>query len=84
MEQKQIIPDQTTERTTTDVMKTQLEKVLSVKPEIKTVKLQWRKCQGCSCSFSTLERTVPGDSHINDGDKIYGLDSLEENDKFIK
>jgi len=54
-----------------------------ITPTTKVVKLQWRMCEGCNCSFSTLERTVPGDSSFKDGDKIYGQSALEDADELV-
>lgn len=39
----------------------------------RTVKLQYNSCCGCGCSFIDVEREVPYDSELQDGDIIKEL-----------
>lgn len=62
-------------------LKSEFEKLKST-PLTRTVRLQFRECDDCSCPFTDIERTVANDSKLKDGDKVYGR--MEDDDKRIK
>lgn len=50
------------------------------KPLFRKVRLIYKSCCGCGCDDVAIERTVPNDSALKDGDRI---DIVIEGDAFI-
>lgn len=61
-------------------LKSEFEKLKST-PLTKTVTLQYRMCDDCTCPFRDIERTVGYDSPVKDGDKVYG--ERQKGDKYV-
>ena len=47
---------------------------------LRTVKVQYQSCCGCGCDTVWLNRVVPGDSPIQDGDEV---DELMDDDNVL-
>jgi len=79
MSQKQVNKNKGTE----SVESTLKDRFQSIKnaetqPETRVVKVYYKSCCGCGCSTVNLERTVPYDSELRNGDRV---DRIELNDR---
>jgi hypothetical protein len=67
------------ETSSTKKLSEKLEAINVVKPT-RVVHLKYKSCCGCGCYDETVERTVPFDSPLNNGDRI---DRLEGDDRML-
>lgn len=49
-------------------------------PVTRMVRLKYKSCCGCGCDYVDLEREVPFDSELEDGDIV---DEVEDNDIWL-
>jgi hypothetical protein len=62
---------------TTSNFKERFETIAST-PATRNVKLWAQSCCGCGCSDVQIMRTVPYDSHLQDGDRVGSFEDSDE------
>jgi PDZ domain-containing secreted protein len=83
MKQDQVKSSGKSTQTVEDQLKEQFNSVKNTETRAatRTVKLKYKSCCGCGCTTIEVERTVPFDSHLQNGDKI---DRVEQSDVRIR
>lgn len=77
MSQLQVQSDSQKLENVTSSLKAKFESISS-QPATRAVKLLYSSCCGCGCSDLTVQRTVPYDSPLSDGDRITQLGDTDE------
>lgn len=51
----------------------ELETIIDGQPNTRVVNLIYKDCCGCGCDETAIQRTVPMDSVLNNGDTVHEL-----------
>lgn len=62
-------------QTTSDEFQKKFREIKAIEIPVlyRTVKLKYKSCCGCGCSYVTIYRKVPADSLLKDGDRVASM-----------